>query len=138
MSQPTCDYGSHSQSNQRLGTTGLKSTNPSRKGDLAEQYITTLATQKGAEVFRNLNCTGPVDLILRVNGRLYEIDVKLARKRKDASGWRDDSARVKDPVYPLIVYPCGSDFSDWKVDWKGDRYPQELKDFWQYGTHTTG
>jgi hypothetical protein len=70
-------------------------------------------------------------LILRVGGKLYQIDVKLARKRADSTGYRDDASRVKDPIFPLLVYPDGPDFADWRVGWKGDRYPNELKNFWK-------
>lgn len=139
MLQPIFGSGSPWQSIQRSGKTGQRFTNPSRKGDIAEQYVCILATQKGAEVFRNLNCTGSADLILRVSGRLYQLDVKLARKRRDCSGYRDDASRVSEPVYPLLVYPDGPDFANWRVGWKGDRYPEELKDFWRkHETNFTG
>lgn len=40
-------------------------------------------------------------------------------------------------MYPLLVFPDGPDFADWKVGWKGDRYPVELKDFWKHGFNAT-
>jgi hypothetical protein len=93
--------------------------------------VSVVAAQKGAEVFRNLNCSGPVDLILKVGEQLYMIDVKLARKRKNCNGWKDDSVRVQPPTYPLLVYPVGPDFSSWKIGWKAGRYPLELENFWK-------
>jgi hypothetical protein len=138
MSQPNLNLGSPWQWIQRSGIPGQTYTNTSRKGDIAELYICILATHKGAEVFRNLHCTGTTDLILRVGGNLYQIDVKLARKRAGAKGYRDDASRVQDPVYPLLVYPNGPDFADWKVGWKGTRYPQELKNFWKNESNTIG
>lgn len=107
---------------------GLRFTDKSRKGDLAEQWVALLATWKGAEVFKNINCTGKTDLVIKYNGRLYQIDVKLAYRHKNGA-WDSNTAQVKDPVIPVIVIPDG-DISDWRVQWVRNRHPLELKDFW--------
>ena len=113
---------------------GLMFTDPNRKGDLAEQWVALLAAWKGAEIYRNTNCTGDTDLILKHNGTLYPIDVKLARKGK---GWYGHTDKVKDPIIPVLVIPEG-DISDWKVQWIRNRFPPELADFWhKQPIHTT-
>ena len=67
---------SQSQPTPSPETHGPKSINPNIKGDYWEYYVITVALEKGAEVFRNVCCTGEVDLILRINGQYIPIDVK--------------------------------------------------------------
>ena len=126
--------------------TAIKS--PSRKGDLAEQFVILLANWKGAEVFNNVNCSGETDLILEVNGQFYRIDVKMAQlkpKRTDKHGqtrkpsWGCCKATgVPSHIYPVVVIPSG-DILDWKVQWHHNRVPVGLEDFWSkhYCTYTT-
>ena len=102
--------------------------NPSRLGDIAEHWVALLAAWKGAEVFPNLNCTGPSDFIMVVDGKPYMIDVKLARPNQTGS-WRGNTDLVNDPVIPVLVVPTG-DITEWKVRWIRDRFPEELADFW--------
>jgi hypothetical protein len=111
--------------------TGQKSTDsPARKGDLAEHFVSLVAAAKGGEVFSNFGSTGAVDLVLQFGGKLYPIDVKLARRRTPPrSGWKADSYRVKPPVWPVVVYPTGKSFRTWKVSW-GSRSPEGLDNLW--------
>ena len=102
--------------------------NPSRLGDIAEHWVALLAAWKGAEVFPNLNCTGPTDFIMVVDSKPYMIDVKLARPNQTGS-WRGNTDLVSDPVIPVLVVPTG-DITEWKVRWIRDRFPEELADFW--------
>ena len=95
---------------------------------MAEHWVALLAAWKGAEVYPNLNCTGSSDLIMVVNGHAYQLDVKLARPNSKGS-WRGNTDKVKDPVIPVLVIPCG-DISEWKVQWIRGRYPEELEGFW--------
>jgi hypothetical protein len=108
-------------------------TDKSRKGDLAEKWVALLATWKGAEVFPNINCTGPTDMVLKYNGKLYELDVKMAQ-RTNTGGWGAATNRVKDPVIPVLVIPLG-DICDWKVQWIRNRFPPELTGFWDKPIH---
>ena len=107
---------------------GQRRIDPSRLGDLAEKWVSLLASYKGAEVFPNLNSTGPSDLIMVLDGVTYLMDVKLARPNGSGS-WKGDTGRVKDPVIPVLVIPTG-DITEWKVQWIRNRYPEELKNFW--------
>ena len=101
---------------------------PSRLGDMAEHWVALLAAWKGAEVYPNLNCTGSSDLIMVVDGKAYQLDVKLARPNSRGS-WRGNTDKVQDPVIPVLVIPTG-DISEWKVQWIRGRHPEELTDFW--------
>jgi len=95
---------------------------------MAEHWVALLAAWKGAEVYPNLNCTGQSDLIMVVNDKAYQLDVKLARPNRKGS-WRGNTDKVKDPVIPVLVIPTG-DISEWKVQWIRGRYPAELEHFW--------
>lgn len=100
---------------------------------------------KGATVFRNTGCDGKTDLCFKYQGKVYEIDVKLAQYQLNGNGswsWKSGKASyVKLPVYPLIVVPAtGTDLSGWYCRWKqnvgGDRSvrtnhcPSGLENFW--------
>ena len=102
---------------------------PSRLGDIAEHWVGLLAAWKGAEVYRNLNCTGNTDIVLLLpNGNSYMLDVKLARPNSRGY-WYGNTNEVKDPVIPVLVIPTG-DITEWKVKWINKRYPPELENFW--------
>lgn len=108
-----------------------------RLGDLAEQWVGMLAAWKGAEVFPNGNSTGSTDLVIRVNGQIYQLDVKV-------STWRDgrwdakNTHLVKAPVIPCVVEPIG-DIASWRVRWLRRAVPKGLENFWDkdYRTVTT-
>ena len=117
---------------QRRNTapTGLIVIDTNRLGDLAEQWVSMLAAWKGAEVFPNVNCTGTADIVMRLDGRLYELDVKVSTWREDRQSWdAKNTHRVSDPVYPVVVEPDG-DIANWRVRWIRNRAPQELLHFW--------
>ena len=95
---------------------------------MTETWVSLLASWKGAEVYPNLNSTGPSDLVMVVEGKTYHLDVKLARPGSKG-GWFGNTNLVKDPVIPVLVIPLG-DISEWKVKWITNRFPSELKDFW--------
>ena len=111
---------------------GQTVTSPSRLGDIAEHWVAMLAAWKGAEVYPNLNCTGPTDFIMVLDGKTYQIDVKLARPNSKGS-WRGNTDKVQDPVIPVLVIPTG-DICDWKVQWIRNRHPVELTNFWNKST----
>ena len=53
--------------------------NKNRLGDLAELRAAAWAMERGYEVFRNLGCSGPADLILMgPRGEVIKVDVKKA------------------------------------------------------------
>jgi len=61
----------------KLEITGMKRTDTSRVGDLAEHYAITWLWDNGYQVFKNCGCTGPIDMIaLHGDGTIKLIDVK--------------------------------------------------------------
>ena len=57
----------------------------SRKGDIAELCAFRWLWDQGYEVFKNLGCSGAIDLIAFKNGDIKLIDVKTLWKRKKTS-----------------------------------------------------
>ena len=93
-------------------------------------WVGFLATWKGAEVFPNLNSTGPADLVFKIDGKIYEIDVKCDTYRYSTGKYgAAHTNEVKDPVYPVAVTPEG-DICNWKVRWIRNRAPEGLENFW--------
>lgn len=110
----------------------------SRRGDIAEQLVCIIAQWKGAEVFTNTGSDGKTDIVLKIDGNLVEIDVKLAQWKPANNCWESSAAaKIKPPVYPVIVAPDG-DIMDWKIRWKKltaasnspPHCPSGLEDFW--------
>ena len=63
-----------------LDITGVRPTDSSRIGDMAEHYAITWLWDNGYQVFRNCGCTGPVDLVaMSPDGGLKLLDVKSYR-----------------------------------------------------------
>ena len=111
----------------RRGRTAIE---PNRLGDLAEMWVGFLATWKGAEVFPNLNKTGPADLLIKIDDIVYAIDVKSDCWCNQRNIWRAaNTYKVKDPVFPVAVTPEG-DICNWKVRWIKNRAPKGLENFW--------
>lgn len=112
-------------------TAGLTAINPSRLGDLSEQWVYLLAAWKGCEVFPNVNSTGKVDIILKhPELGLLEIDVKTSTWNKQLNRWRREGSHVKEEgVWPVEVTPEG-DIANWKVSWGYNRVPPGWENFW--------
>ena len=109
-----------------------------RKGDIAELYVCLIAEWKGADVFRNVGCDGKTDIVLKIDGTIAEIDVKVAQWKPKYNSWISTAAAdVELPVYPVLVIPEG-DIMDWKIRWKGinpgpnspPHCPLGLETFW--------
>ena len=47
-----------------------------RTGDITEITACNLLLKEGYEVFRNLCCTGPVDIVVIKDNKVYLVDVK--------------------------------------------------------------
>ena len=113
-----------------LETTGPNVISTKRLGDLGEQWVTMLAAWKGAEVFPNGYTTGDCDLIMRYQGTVYQLDVKVSTWIPHLNYWHAKNVwLVKYPVYPVIVEPKG-DFANWTVRWKRNAVPPGLENFW--------
>jgi len=115
---------------------GPKST---KKGDTAEQFVYFEALNRGAEVFPNASRAGPADLVLKINGELIEINVKMASYQKETDSWKAENAcKVFPPQWALMVEPRQS---GWVVRWPrkpggnrnnnlGFQCPTGLEDYW--------
>ena len=111
-------------------TIGRNAISTKRLGDLAEQWVCLLAAWKGAEVFPNINSTGKTDLLMIIDDRTIQIDVKCDQMCYTRGRWRNThSGCVSKPVYPVAVTP-GGDIASWTVRWIQGREPSGLKDFW--------
>ena len=109
---------------------------PSRLGDMAERWVSLLASWKGAEVFPNINSTGNTDLVIRYEGQIYELDVKCSTWREDKQLWDPKNTwLVKAPVIPVIVEPDG-DIANWRVRWARGKAPAGLENFWKTSPRT--
>lgn len=57
----------------------MKITDPNRIGDINELKAVTWLLEQGYEVFRNVGCTGPIDLVAVKPGEVLMIDVKTSK-----------------------------------------------------------
>ena len=104
---------------------------PNRLGDLAERWVTLLASWKGCEVFENIGCSGKTDLVI-VHPTMgpIQVDVKCSTWRDDKNSWDPKNTHsVKAPVWPVIVEPDG-DVASWRVRWVRNRCPLGWENFW--------
>ena len=89
-----------------------------------------LAAWKGAEVFPNGNTTGDCDLMLRIDGVIYQLDVKVSTFLPEKNYWQPKNTwNVREPVFPCVVEPDG-DIANWRVRWLPHRTPTGLEEFW--------
>jgi hypothetical protein len=141
------DSESESTQKEKSVVIGQKFTNDPRKGDVAEHFICTLASLKGAEVFKNINCTGKFDIILLIENQFIPIDVKLAAQYTLPSGnttWKFSAIgnQCHEDAYAVYVCPIDpSDMRTWQVRWaymkgqgmaKNPKFncPEGLETFW--------
>ena len=69
-----------------LDITGVRPTDSSRIGDMAEHYAITWLWDNGYHVFKNCGCTGPIDIVaLDPQGKVTLIDVKSYKDGRLAS-----------------------------------------------------
>jgi len=113
----------------RSETPGPTVISPNRLGDIAEQYVKLLSHWKGCEVFQNVGCTGPTDIVI-IHPKLGQLQVDVKCRTWSQGHWKCANAfMVKEPVYPVAVTPNG-DIADWEVSWVQGRIPEGWEDFW--------
>lgn len=113
----------------RSETPGPTVISPNRLGDIAEQYVKLLSHWKGCEVFQNVGCTGPTDIVI-IHPKLGQLQVDVKCRTWSQGRWKCANAfMVKSPVYPVAVTPNG-DIADWEVSWVKGRIPEGWEDFW--------
>ena len=76
----------------------LQITEKNRKGDFAELYAITWLWDNGYEVFKNVGCTGIVDLIAIKDGETKLIDVKTETTDSKRGLKRNKSCRSKEQI----------------------------------------
>ena len=133
-----------SQQSHNQEKPGQKFTNkfsPTRSGDIGEHTVITEAWKRGAEVYPNAGGDGKTDLILEIEGTLYQINVKSANLKlnKTSKGskwsWRaNNAAKVKPPIWALTVEPRDDGYIvRWPTKWGRNQpplCPPGLEKFW--------
>ena len=103
---------------------GLKLTDTSRLGDIAEYVVITEALKRGAEVYKNVGCTGKTDVVIEFNGNALHVDVKVEKWDVRSNSYYSPgiSGAIKDRVF---VNP-----STWQVRWPKGEAPKGWESFW--------
>ena len=120
----TTNYESQLQPNQNPAITGRKSTDSNRIGDYWEYYVILEAWSRGAEVFKNVGCSGPIDLILVWNDMVLKCDVKQKIQTRPGSygacrlGKGNKSTIIS--VHPITR----------KIKWVRGKEPKGWEEFW--------
>ena len=119
----TTTYESQSQPKQALGQPGLTPINTSRLGDIAEYVVITEALKRGAEVFKNVGCTGKTDIVFSLDNLTLHVDVKVEKLHQ--SGRYLSYGTCKAVVPRVLVNP-----ETWQVRWVKGKAPKGWETFW--------
>lgn len=89
----------------------------------------TEALKRGAEVFPNSCCTGRIDMILKINGRSIDCDVKSMTRRHHQRGldtyYHVAKGDIAKGVYMISVHP-----ETLVISWHPRIFPEGLESFW--------
>ena len=130
--------GPQSQQSRSQEIIGQKSINinKARDGDYAEYWVSLEAWKRGAEVFKNVGKSGPIDLVLQINGRLLPCDVKSNTQTRQHKPTLDPKLRfdyyqtqldrLPEHVYMICYHPITK-----KISWHTNRVPEGLENFWK-------
>lgn len=118
----------------------MKGACSSRLGDWAEHKAASFAMSKGADVYRNVSCVGPADIVIRANDLLFAIDVKLSHRRFENGRkprWcQTKASSIRRNVYGVMVIPAASGIWYRWFNVQVNKYrcdpihPPGLRDFW--------
>ena len=113
-----------SKQKQQSDCPGLKLTDSSRLGDIAEYVVITESLKRGAEVYKNVGCTGKTDVVIDLNGNSLHIDVKVEEWDVRSNSYYSPgiSGAIKDRA---LVNP-----STWQVRWPKGKAPKGWESFW--------
>ena len=130
--ESTTTSESPSQRKQRPEKVGLTFTDNNRIGDYLENLVQLRAWEKGAEVFPNKGCTGKTDMVLKINGNLYEIDVKSEKFDYKQGTWKSYGKPVPEGVYVVLIRAEDHSirWSNLKPGSRTPKCPPGLEDFW--------
>lgn len=103
---------------------GQAHTDRSRKGDYWEYFVILNAWERGAEVYKNVGCTGKTDLIIVSDGKILEVDVKvLCQNKPGYYGTNSRHSKAKKPV--VVVHPVTKE-----IRWIRGKEPKGWENFW--------
>ena len=103
---------------------GLTLTDTSRLGDIAEHVVITEALKRGADVYKNVGCTGKTDIVMTLNDSVIQIDVKTEE-------WDPRSSRYYSPGLAGATKPRALvNPQTWKVRWPNGKAPEGWEMFW--------
>jgi len=89
-----------------------------------EHYVITEALKRGAEVYKNVGCTGKTDIVIDYNGVIERCDVKtLGTGTKGSKTWV--RSMVRSESTPIGVNP-----DTYEIKWHPKRIPEGLESFW--------
>jgi len=117
---------SESQSQQKLRKEkpGLILIDKSRLGDIAEYVVITEALKRGAEVFKNVGCTGKTDIVLCLDTATIHVDVKV--EEWDSRSGTFYSPGISKATKPrVLVNP-----ETWQARWVKGKSPKGWETFW--------
>ena len=89
-----------------------------------EHYVITEALKRGAEVYKNVGCTGKTDIVIDFNGFIERCDVKtLGTGANGKKTWVRSMVRAEST-------PIGVDPYTYEIKWHPKRIPEGLESFW--------
>ncbi len=94
-----------------------------RLGDYWEYYVALKASEKGAEVFKNIYRTGATDLVLEWEGKILKCDVKQMRIQNGL--WKTNGAKKRGSTH-VYVNPITKE-----IRWVKGQEPQGWEGFWK-------
>lgn len=109
---------------QELEVRGLTLTDTNRLGDIAEYVVIAEALKRGAEVFKNVGCTGKTDIVLYFCGEVLHVDVKT-EKWDPRSNTYYSPGKADAVQHRVLVNP-----DTWKVRWPYGKAPEGWEMFW--------
>lgn len=103
---------------------GLTLTDPNRIGDIAEYTVIHEALKRGAEVYKNVGCSGKTDIIISTGNSSLHVDVKT--EKWDYRNQSFVSSGVQGATtYRVLVNP-----ETYAVRWVKGKAPQGWENFW--------
>ena len=115
---------SQSQQTPLQENPGLTLTDTSRLGDIAEHVVITEALRRGAEVFKNVGCTGKTDIILSKDGQTLHVDVKTEKWNHKYQQFVSRGICGAEQ-HRALVNP-----ETWRVRWPKGKEPHGWEEFW--------
>ena len=105
---------------------GLRFTDSNRTGDYYELLVTMAAWERGVEVFRNVGCSGKIDLVFaRGTDDLLSVDVALMHMNGQG-GYGAGGGICSKVATPVIVHPITK-----QIRWVRGKEPKGWEDFWE-------